>query len=159
MKFQFFDTAGEERFQSITKTIYNNADGIVVVYDITDRKSFEGLEYYFKEIALLTDKKKIKCLFGNKTDMEDKRIVPYEEAEKYAKNWGCLYFEGSAKNSNNIEKLFLNIGEKIDMKQNEQELESEANKEKENLTYENEINQKNDIEENKIESPKESENK
>ena len=123
VRLQIWDTAGQERFRTITQSYYQGAYGVIIVYDITDRKSFENLEIYNKQINLLENTVLIKFLVGNKTDLEDKRMVSYEEAEKYAKSLDFVYWEVCAKNSNNIEKIFTTLAKKIYSKLNGQELE------------------------------------
>ena len=120
-----WDTAGQERFRNITSHYFNNADGILLVYDISNRESFEKLNYWLNEINQKIDKNKINLiLVGNKRDIinfnnskteneEDninnikcKREISYEEGEKMAESCNINFIETSALNSYNIEKGF-----------------------------------------------------
>jgi len=120
-----WDTAGQERFRNITSHYFNNADGILLVYDISNRESFEKLNYWLNEINQKIDKNKINIiLVGNKKDInfnnnkieenEDdnnniiktKREISYEEGKKLAERCNINFIETSALNSYNIEKCF-----------------------------------------------------
>ena len=107
MKLVIWDTAGQERFHSIALSSIKNAQGIIVVFDVTLRKSFNNVVKWLKEINDRTDQVAI-ILFGNKCDME-KREVTKEEAENYAKFNNLIYFETSAKNKININEGFQRV--------------------------------------------------
>ena len=113
-KLQIWDTAGQERFKTITSSYFRGANGIVIVYDVTDRTSFNNLNYWLEECeknALSTTKI---LLIGNKSDATEKyRCVTYKEGEDFAKNRGIKFVETSAKNNNNIDKAFSEIIEEI----------------------------------------------
>ena len=84
MKLQIWDTAGQERFRSIQASYYKGANGILVVYDITNRKSFENLNSWLIEIEKNGNKNVYKLLIGNKSDLEDERKVSKEEGIEFA---------------------------------------------------------------------------
>ena len=107
MKLVIWDTAGQERFHSIALSSIKNAQGIIVVFDVTLRKSFNNVVKWLKEINDRTDTVSI-VLFGNKCDME-KREVTKEEAEIFAKQNNLIYFETSAKNKININEGFQRV--------------------------------------------------
>ena len=75
VKLQIWDTAGQERFKNITASYYRGGNGVLVVYDITDRDSFENLNSWLIEIEKNANKNVYKLLIGNKCDLEDKRKV------------------------------------------------------------------------------------
>ncbi len=110
VKLIIWDTAGQEKFRNIAKQYYQGADGVLLVFDVCDRKSFEKIEYWLKE---LKDNKKIDSLYlvivGNKIDLEDKRVVAREEGEKYANENNINYFEVSAKTGEGIAEMFNDI--------------------------------------------------
>ncbi len=110
VKVLVWDTAGQEKFRNIAKQYYQGADGVLLVFDVCDRKSFEKIEYWLKE---LKDNKKIDSLYlvivGNKIDLEDKRVVAREEGEKYANENNINYFEVSAKTGEGIAEMFNDI--------------------------------------------------
>jgi len=102
VKLKIWDTAGQERFRNITKQYYKGADGILLVYDITDRNSFEKIKDWMKQIQENTIKEQIGIvLLGNKCDLED-RQVSLEEGQNIAKEYGILFWETSAFKDKNI---------------------------------------------------------
>ena len=104
IKLLIWDTAGQERFHSIALSSVKNSQGIILVYDVSNRTSFNDLNTWINGIKEATDKVSI-ILFGNKCDIQ-KREVTKEEAEKYAKDNKIPYIETSAKLNINIEKGF-----------------------------------------------------
>lgn len=104
IKIIFWDTAGQERFHSIAITSVKNSQGIILVYDITNRKSFEDLNMWINDINNATDKASI-ILFGNKCDLQNRKVSK-EEAEKFAKKNNIPYIETSAKLKLNINEGF-----------------------------------------------------
>ena len=107
MKIIIWDTAGQERFHSIAITSVKNSQGIILVYDITNRKSFEDLNMWINDINNATDKASI-ILFGNKCDLQN-REVSKEEAEQFAKKNNIPYIETSAKLKININEGFSTV--------------------------------------------------
>ena len=96
IKLLIWDTAGQERFRNITNQYYNGADGILLIFDVTNRKSFENVTYWMNQIGAKSDREKIGLiLVGNKTD-EEKREVSKEEGELFGKNNNIKYIETSA---------------------------------------------------------------
>ena len=110
IKVTIYDTAGQERFQNIIKHYYKGANGIILTYDISNRSSFEKLEFWLKDLEENGDIINLYiCLVGNKNDKEDQRQVSLEEADKYAKEKNLPFFEVSAKTGKGIKKLFDNM--------------------------------------------------
>jgi len=107
IKLIIWDTAGQERFHSIAITSVKNSQGIILVYDITNRKSFEDLNMWINDINNATDKASI-ILFGNKCDLQN-REVSKEEAEQFAKKNNIPYIETSAKLKININEGFSTV--------------------------------------------------
>ena len=95
------DTAGQEWFHSVTLSSLKNAQGFILVYDVSNKKSFNDLNMWLSEIKDVTDQVSI-ILFGNKCELT-KREVTKEEAEKFAKDNKIPYIETSAKQNLNIE--------------------------------------------------------
>ncbi|KAM6039294.1 LOW QUALITY PROTEIN: ras-related protein Rab-13 [Chlamydotis macqueenii] len=112
IKLQVWDTAGQERFKTITTAYYRGAVGIILVYDITDEKSFENIQNWMKSIKENASAGVERLLIGNKCDMEGKRKVQRDEAEKLAKEHGIRFFE-SAKSSVNVEEAFSTLARDI----------------------------------------------
>jgi small GTP-binding protein len=81
-----WDTAGTERFRTITPTYYKNCDGVLLVYDITDEKSFETIKFWISELNENTDISKVNLLLvGNKSDLEQRRAVSLQRGQELAK--------------------------------------------------------------------------
>ncbi|XP_038643162.1 ras-related protein Rab-13-like, partial [Scyliorhinus canicula] len=87
--------------------------GIILVYDITDEKSFENIQNWMKSIKENASATVERMLLGNKCDMENKRKVPKDKAEKLAKEHGIRFFETSAKSSLNVEEAFRSLANDI----------------------------------------------
>uniref|UniRef100_A0A3B1JZG1 small monomeric GTPase n=1 Tax=Astyanax mexicanus TaxID=7994 RepID=A0A3B1JZG1_ASTMX len=113
IKLQIWDTAGQERFHTITTSYYRGAMGIMLVYDISNAKSFENISKWLRNIDEHANEDVERMLLGNKCDMEDKRIVPKAKGEQIAREHGIRFFETSAKANINIEKAFLTLAEDI----------------------------------------------
>ena len=108
-KIQIWDTAGQERFRSITASYYRGTHGIAIVYDITDRESFDKIKYWTEEITRNNSNDSVSIvLIGNKSDL-DGRKVSYKEASDLAESFGINFFEVSAKNNKGINEAFLNL--------------------------------------------------
>jgi len=112
---QIWDTAGQEKFRSLTSSYYRGTEGIILVYDVTDRDSFKDIEQiWLREIDLYSTKKDVvKLLVGNKIDLPN-RQVSKEEARDFARNHNlAMYIETSAKTKNGIQQAFVELVEKI----------------------------------------------
>ncbi|CAL8247253.1 unnamed protein product [Lota lota] len=106
VKLQVWDTAGQERFKTITTAYYRGAMGIILVYDITDDKSFENIQNWMKSIRENASAGVSQMLLGNKCDIEARRKVTKETGEKLAKDHGIRFFETSAKSSINVDEAY-----------------------------------------------------
>ena len=103
VRLQVWDTAGQERFHAISVSYYRTAAGIMLVYDITRRRSFENIAKWLRKIDEHAKEDVIKLLIGNKCDMEHPRAVMREEGEKLADEYDMAFFETSAKENESIE--------------------------------------------------------
>ena len=101
-----YDTSGQERFRSIPKGYIRKGDGIVVVYDITDKKSFESITYWINEIEFLRADKPPVIILGNKADLEHLRQVKFKEGKDFADKIGAFFDETSIKDLTSIEHAF-----------------------------------------------------
>lgn len=113
VKFEIWDTAGQERYHSLAPMYYREAMAAVVVYDITNRDSFESAKRWIKELQQRGSPGAIIALTGNKADLETHRRVPAAEAGAYAQANGAFHFETSAKNAVGIKQLFREIAERL----------------------------------------------
>ena len=109
IKMQIWDTAGHEKFRTITTSYYKSAHAIIILYDITDLSTFEHVKNWMVDIDKFGKQGVLKVIVGNKKDLEDKRQVSEELAKTFAEKNGIKFMEVSAKNNINIEQLFLDI--------------------------------------------------
>uniref|UniRef100_A0A914ZV65 Ras-related protein Rab-10 n=1 Tax=Parascaris univalens TaxID=6257 RepID=A0A914ZV65_PARUN len=113
IKLQIWDTAGQERFHTITTSYYRGAMGIMLVYDITNAKSFDNIAKWLRNIDEHASEDVEKMLLGNKCDMADRRVVSRERGEKIANDHGIRFLETSAKANIQIDKAFYDLAEAI----------------------------------------------
>ena len=111
IKVKIWDTAGQEIFHSLTKNFYRKADGIIIVFDVTNRESFDKVHDWVKSVYDNTDTyREIQIiLVGNKIDLELNRQISKEEGIKLSKYFEIPYFEASAKNSNGVRDFMVKI--------------------------------------------------
>jgi len=98
------DSAGQERFRTLTSSYFRNADAIIIVYDVADAESFEDLEGHREEGQKYLGKA-LKVLVGNKKDLE--RKTSSEEGKAFADKHGFIFFETSAKTGADVETMFI----------------------------------------------------
>ncbi|WFC97793.1 GTP-binding protein [Malassezia yamatoensis] len=108
-----WDTAGQERFRTITTAYYRGAMGILLVFDLTDEKSFNDIRNWYKDVEQHASEGVRKILVGNKCDWEEKRAVTKEQAEELAKELGISYVETSAKSSTNVDEAFFKLAQQV----------------------------------------------
>ncbi|KAJ8605746.1 hypothetical protein CTAYLR_008475 [Chrysophaeum taylorii] len=109
VKLQIWDTAGQEQFRTITRSYFRGAQGIVLVYDITDRGTFNSVRSWMAQINDHADAQVNRVLIGNKADFETARQVSTEEGQRLADEYGVKFFETSAKNDVNVTECFTTI--------------------------------------------------
>ena len=117
IKLQIWDTAGQERFRTITTSYFRGAQGILLVYDVTDRGSFNSIRNWVSQIHQHADVHVNKILVGNKCDMEGDRQVKTEEGQALADEMEgdppMAFFETSAKLNQNVDGCFTSIATSV----------------------------------------------
>ena len=106
LKLHIWDTAGEERYKNITSSYCRGANGILLLYNITDRESFDNLNSWLTEIKRNSDKNLCLILVGTNCDLENERKVTYQEGKDFATKNGIKFIEVSAKNNINVKEAF-----------------------------------------------------
>ncbi|KAK4394030.1 Ras-related protein Rab11D [Sesamum angolense] len=109
VKAQIWDTAGQERYRAVTSAYYRGAVGAMLVYDITKRQTFDHIPRWLEELRAHADKNIVIILIGNKTDLEDQRAVPTEDAKEFAEKEGLFFLETSALEATNVEEAFVTV--------------------------------------------------
>ena len=113
IKLNIWDTAGQERFKTITSTYYKGAHGIILVYDITDRESFNNVNNWLAEVKKHAGPHVVKLLVGNKCDLEQERVVTTKEGQDFADSLGISFLETSAKQRINIDEAFMTLTKQV----------------------------------------------
>ena len=113
VKLQIWDTAGQERYMALNKNLFQKVQGIILMYDLTNRDSFENLNSWLNLVTQNVSNKII-MLVGNKLDLaEEKRIVTETEGRMLAQDNKILFSEASGSSGENVDKVFIEISEKI----------------------------------------------
>ena len=108
IRLQIWDTSGQERFRSITQNFYRNADGIIFVFDVTNRDSFSHIKDWLMD-SQVEDSDIKRMLVGNKIDLEEKRVIDAEKINTFAEGKKMKCFETSAKIGENVDTIFKEI--------------------------------------------------
>ena len=139
VKFQIWDTAGQEKYMSINKNLFQRVQGIILMYDITVPKSFENLNKWMTVIKQLADGIPL-ILIGNKIDLEKERKISKDRGKQFADNNNIDIFESSGKSGVNVEESFIFLGEQIVRLSNKNENKSSGGNEyiiSKDTTYKN----------------------
>jgi Ras-related protein Rab-21 len=113
MKLMIWDTAGQERFHALGPIYYRDANGALLVYDITDRDSFTKVRNWVKELRKIVGESIVLVIAGNKADKAKERQVDEAEALEYAKTVGAQHITCSAKTGKNVEQAFLELSKQM----------------------------------------------
>lgn len=115
VKLTIWDTAGQERFRSLTSSYYRGAQGVILVYDVTSRESFDNLRgTWLKELETYADLDDLVLMVvGNKVDLEAERQVSLEDGRQFSKNISALFMESSAKTKIGVKAIFDELVRKI----------------------------------------------
>ena len=114
IKFDIWDTAGQEKYRALTKIFYQDSKIVILVYDITNKNSFNELKnYWYEKVKENSSNDVIFAIAANKCDLYENEQVEKTEGEKFAKEIGAIFHETSALNSNGINELFNDIAMKF----------------------------------------------
>jgi len=116
-----WDTAGQERFHALGPIYYRDADGALLVYDITDAQSFEKVRTWIKELRKIVGPNISIAIAGNKSDLEKHRVVGLQDAKDYAESVGATHILTSAKTDKNLSEIFSKLGERMLKQRTEKE--------------------------------------
>ena len=106
IRMQIWDTAGQERYKVVAKNYFNSSDGFIIIYDITNRESFNNIDNWISQINDVANKEVKFILFGNKNDLEESRIVSADEGTEMAEKYSMKFYETSALTGDNINEGF-----------------------------------------------------
>ena len=141
IKMQIWDTAGQERFKNIIASYYRGAHGILLIFDVTDKESFKNLSNWIIEIEKNASKNVLKVLIGNKTDLEDKRVIPYSQGKEFADSYGLKYIETSAKKNMNVNEAFETLGRELMQASDDKKIGKPRDNKKISVTKAEDLNQ------------------
>ena len=113
IKLMIYDSAGHERYRNIAKNQLNSTKGILIVYDVTERASFEALTFWMKSFKENAEPGSVCLIIGNKIDLIEKRVVSTQEGKTLAEQFGVHFIETSAKDATNVEQAFNNVPKEI----------------------------------------------
>jgi len=108
-----WDTAGQERFHALGPIYYRDADGALLVFDVTDGESFEKVKMWVRELRKMVGDDIVIAIAGNKSDLERNRQVSTEDGQSYAASVGASYFNTSAKLNRGIDDVFLDLSKRM----------------------------------------------
>ena len=118
-KLQIWDTAGQERFKTVTSAYYRGADGIIIVFDQTDRESFNNVQNWIDDISKYSTEEPSKIIIANKEDISDERkSVKMEDIAELEKKTGLEVIKTSAKTGENIDYAFKKLTQKLLIERN-----------------------------------------
>ncbi|KAF5282339.1 hypothetical protein FQR65_LT14328 [Abscondita terminalis] len=117
VKLQIWDTAGQERFRSVTHAYYRDAHALLLLYDVTNKASYDNIRAWLGEIREYAQDDVVIMLIGNKSDCGSDRIVRREDGERLAKEYNVAFMETSAKSGINVDLAFMAIARELKLRQ------------------------------------------
>ncbi|EEB09836.1 GTP-binding nuclear protein RAN1, putative [Pediculus humanus corporis] len=113
VKLQIWDTAGQERFRSVTHAYYRDAHALLLLYDVTNKTSFDNIRAWLGEIRDYAQEDVVIMLLGNKADCSANRVIRKEDGERLAKEYDVAFMETSAKTGLNVDLAFIAIAREL----------------------------------------------
>ncbi|XP_023030366.2 ras-related protein Rab-37 isoform X2 [Leptinotarsa decemlineata] len=120
VKLQIWDTAGQERFRSVTHAYYRDAHALLLLYDVTNKTSFDNIRAWLGEIREYAQDDVVIMLLGNKADCGHDRTVRREDGERLAREYNVAFMETSAKSGQNVDLAFVAVARELKHRQNGQ---------------------------------------
>jgi small GTP-binding protein len=117
IKYQIWDTAGQEKYHSLAPMYYRGAAAAIVTYDITRKNTFQTVKNWIKELKTLGPENIVIAIAGNKADLGDQRAVEIQSAQEYADEIGAIFTETSAKTDSKVSDLFVDISRHLPKEQ------------------------------------------
>jgi Ras-related protein Rab-18 len=138
IKLTIWDTAGQERFRSLTSSYYRGAQGVILVYDVTRRETFDDLkQIWLRELTVYAEMDELVLMIvGNKIDLEEERKVSTDEGLRFAQDHSALFMESSAKTRAGVNAIFEELTKKV---LNAAQSRSKARQEKTTVKIEEEL--------------------
>ncbi|KAK0174671.1 hypothetical protein PV327_010415 [Microctonus hyperodae] len=127
IKLQIWDTAGQERFRSVTHAYYRDAHALLLLYDVTNKTSFDNIRAWLGEIREYAQSDVVIMLLGNKTDCGNDRVVKKEDGKRLADEYQVPFMETSAKTGVNVELAFLAVARQLKARKSENPDETKFN--------------------------------
>ncbi|XP_050498967.1 ras-related protein Rab-37-like isoform X3 [Diabrotica virgifera virgifera] len=118
VKLQIWDTAGQERFRSVTHAYYRDAHALLLLYDVTNKTSFDNIRAWLGEIREYAQDDVVIMLLGNKADCGIERAVRREDGERLAREYNVAFMETSAKSGQNVELAFVAVARELKYREN-----------------------------------------
>ena len=116
VKFNIWDTAGQEKYRALAPMYYRGSQACVIVYDVTSMSSYKSVSAWIRELQSHAPADVVLALAANKSDLQNRSAVPVKDAKALADNIGAVFVETSAKNSMNVNQLFVSMVPKLKFK-------------------------------------------
>jgi small GTP-binding protein len=115
---QLWDTAGQERFRTITSAYYRGAHGIILMYDVTCRESYNNVSYWMRHIEKFASESVGRIILGNKIDLKEKRVVSSSDGQLLSKQYNVDFYEVSAKTGTGVESAIVEFAKAVKRRNN-----------------------------------------
>eukprot|EP01084_Bolivina_argentea_P010914 20375_1 len=106
VKLQIYDTSGAHQFGTISRAFFRDAHGALIIYDITNEQSFNNVSSWIERLGVCVDEKAWKMIIGNKCDLDNKRVITYQDGEQLSHEYAVKFMECSAKTGDHIDAIF-----------------------------------------------------